>query len=109
MFHFSTSSVGRRVERLLTSQLHGHHNAQSSSGNISPLATGILLLSVARLRSYAETCLPSRSRLREGFLEDVGDLEDPGLARHEKLRVVDRMWRNWGDVLGWSQMAGGRN
>ena len=35
------------------------------------------------------------------FLEDVGDLEDPTLGRVEKLRVVERMWRSWGAVLGW--------
>ncbi|KAL0961034.1 hypothetical protein HGRIS_006024 [Hohenbuehelia grisea] len=39
--------------------------------------------------------------MREGFLEDVGDLEDPRLAREDRLRVVDRMWRCWGARLGW--------
>jgi len=46
-----------------------------------------------------------RSRLREGFLEDVEDLADPALGRHEKMRVVERMWRSWGSVLGWGSLA----
>ena len=50
--------------------------------------------------------MPAGSRLREGFLEDVGDLEDPGMPREEKLRVVERMWRSWGGVLGWNSIAG---
>ena len=36
-------------------------------------------------------------------MEDVADLEDPALGRTEKLRVLDRMWRSWGDVLGWTK------
>jgi nuclear-control-of-ATPase protein 2 len=61
------------------------------------------MLSVTHLRTYAETCLSAHSTLREGFLEDVQDLEDPGLGRTEKLRVVDRMWKSWGEVLGWGK------
>jgi nuclear-control-of-ATPase protein 2 len=49
--------------------------------------------------------LPARSRLREGFLEDVGDLEDPRLEREEKMQVVERMWRSWGHALGWERLA----
>jgi len=62
---------------------------------------------VARLRTYAETSLPAGSRIREGFLEDVVDLEDPDLGRAEKMRVVERMWRCWGEVLGWGRLAEG--
>ena len=72
---------------------------------MSDHATGMLLISVTRLRAYAEANLPVNSRLREGFLEDVGDLEDPGLGRGEKLRVLDRMWRSWGEVLGWTRVG----
>lgn len=64
-----------------------------------------MLLSVTHLRQYAERTLPANSRLREGFLEDVGDLEDPRLGRAEKLRVLDRMWRSWGEPLGWGRVA----
>lgn len=87
----------RRVERLLVSDA-GHQD-------ISPLTAGLLLLSVAHLRAYGETYLPNRSRLREGFLQDVEDLENPELGRREKWMVVERMWRSWGDVLGWSKVA----
>ena|SRR5882762_2686994 len=103
----------RRIERLLVFQPKSttHHSERSiippSSSAIPPLTSGLLLLSVTRLRTYAETYLPARSGLRSGFLEDVQDLEDPGLGRTEKLRVVDRMWKSWGEVLGWGRVAGG--
>ena len=108
----------RRIERLLITQprtcsnqhhhTHAraeHHNAEGTNGAIPPLTTGLLLLSVSSLRQYAETWLPQMSRLREGFLEDVGDLEDPRLGREEKMRVVERMWRSWGHALGWGRLA----
>lgn len=109
----------RRIERLLITQprtrRHEHqythvkaeqqHDTKSSKDAIPPLTTGLLLLSMSSLRQYAETRLPLRSRLREGFLEDVGDLEDPRLGREEKLRVVERMWRSWGQTLGWERLA----
>lgn len=66
-----------------------------------PVTAGLLLLSVTRLRNYAENTLSPKSRIREGFIQDVEDLEDPELGRDEKLRVVDRMWKSWGRVLGW--------
>lgn len=111
----------RRIERLLITQpgtdgharhpthTHAeHHDSEgangSTSGTIPHLTAGLLLLSVSSLRQYAEKWLPLRSRIREGFLEDVGDLEDPRLGRDEKLRVVERMWRSWGHVLGWERL-----
>ena len=99
----------RRIERLLITQphTHGHANDGGRKGAIPHLTAGLLLLSVSSLRQYAETWLPPRSRLREGFLEDVGDLEDPGLDREEKMRVVERMWRSWGRALGWEHLAAG--
>lgn len=98
---------GRRTERLLVCQPNSRHGADNASErSIPPLTAGLLLLSVAHLRTYAETCLPVRSRLREGFLEDVGDLENPDLGRAEKMRVVERMWRCWGEVLGWTRVGG---
>jgi nuclear-control-of-ATPase protein 2 len=108
----------RRTERLLIMQPgtrgherhHTHTQAEpqdtdGTMGTIPHLTAGLLLLSVSSLRQYAETCLPLRSRLREGFLEDVGDLEDPRLGREEKMRVVERMWRSWGRALGWEHLA----
>lgn len=107
----------RRLERLLTAQPAPHHHrnarrahpvpaaqkAALATAAVTPLTAGLLLLSVTRLRRYAETVLPPDSRLREGFLEDVADLEDPGLGRADKLRVLDRMWRSWGEPLGWGR------
>ncbi|GBE85062.1 NCA2-domain-containing protein [Sparassis crispa] len=100
----------RRIERILVAQPKSHHNRQHSSTprdmQIPALTSGLLLLSLSHLRTYAEKHLPANSRLREGFLEDVTDLEDPALGRAEKLRVLDRMWRSWGEVLGWGRVAG---
>ncbi len=110
----------RRIERLLITQpdTHGHErhpthtqtvhhdtdDTKGTTGTIPHLTAGLLLLSVSSLRQYAVTRLPLRSRLREGFLEDVEDLEDPGLGREEKMRVVERMWRSWGQALGWERL-----
>ncbi|KAF7337697.1 hypothetical protein MSAN_02243200 [Mycena sanguinolenta] len=94
----------RRIERLLVSQPRVG-DTTSPSTSLSPLTTGLLLVSVTRLRAFAEHSLPSGSRLREGFLGDVGDLEDPAMPREEKLRVIERMWRSWGGVLGWHYIA----
>ncbi|KZT73903.1 NCA2-domain-containing protein [Daedalea quercina L-15889] len=99
----------RRIERLLIaqpkSQHHSTRDVAPQPSSIPPLTSGLLLLSVSHLRAYAENHLPANSRLREGFLEDVVDLEDPALGRAEKLRVLDRMWRSWGEVLGWGRAA----
>ncbi|KAF9651329.1 NCA2-domain-containing protein [Thelephora ganbajun] len=100
--------VMRRIERLLIFQPHSHHHTDgtatpqlNSGDSLPPLTSGLLLLSVTQLRYYGETSLPPSSRIREGFLEDVKDLEDPRLGRNEKLRVLDRMWKSWGTTLGW--------
>ncbi|KAG0700007.1 NCA2-domain-containing protein [Suillus ampliporus] len=101
----------RRIERLLLfepkSSRHRHNTEDAHSDAIPALTTGLLVLSLAQLREYALMSLPARSRLREGFLEDIQDLEDPGLRRSEKLRIIDRMWKSWGKELGWSDLAGG--
>ncbi|KAG2102205.1 NCA2-domain-containing protein [Suillus discolor] len=103
----------RRIERLLLFQpklSHHHHDTENlHSDTIPALTTGLLVLSLAHLREYALTSLPARSRLREGFLEDIEDLEDPGLRRSEKLRIIDRMWKSWGKELGWYTLAGGES
>jgi nuclear-control-of-ATPase protein 2 len=97
----------RRIERLLVFQPKStNHSGRSARPSaIPPLTSGLLLLSVTRLRTYAETFLSAHSSIREGFLEDVQDLEDPGLDRTEKLRIVDRMWKSWGEVLGWGKAS----
>ena len=98
----------RRIERLLVFQPHSRHSTDGTTtlplnpgDSLPPLTSGLLLLSVTQLRYYGETCLPPSSRIREGFLEDVKDLEDPRLGRNDKLRVLDRMWKSWGTALGW--------
>ena len=89
----------RRIERLLiTSSSH------ADTATIDPRTSGLLLLSTTRLRGYAERHLPTNSRIREGFLQDVKDLENPSFGRKAKLRIVDRMWSSWGEVLGWRRI-----
>ncbi|KAH0832045.1 ATP synthase regulation protein NCA2-domain-containing protein [Lanmaoa asiatica] len=102
----------RRVERLLLFQPKTPHrhadrprDVESPANSISPLTTGLLVLSLTHLRHYALTSLPARSRLREGFLADVQDLEDPSLGWWEKLRILERMWNSWGHELGWYEVA----
>ncbi|KAK1232830.1 Nuclear control of ATPase protein 2 [Marasmius sp. AFHP31] len=87
----------RRIERLLI---------REQDRQVSSLTAGLLMLSVARLQSYAERYLPERSQLKEGFLEDVEDLEDPELGGNERRLVLERMWRSWGGVLGLGTIAG---
>jgi len=97
----------RRIERLLVSKPTSHKQPNSEdTSSIPPLTAGLLLLSVSSLREYAETHLPPRSQLRDGFLEDISDLENPSLNRDEKVKVVERMWRSWGDNLGWRRGGG---
>ncbi|KDQ62448.1 hypothetical protein JAAARDRAFT_122431 [Jaapia argillacea MUCL 33604] len=96
----------RRIEKLLISQPHSIPPNSIPSQTIPPLTSGLMLISLAHLRKWAMECLPVGSRVREGFLEDVEDLEGVGLGRGEKLRVVERMWRCWGGVLGWEGEGG---
>ncbi|EJU03141.1 NCA2-domain-containing protein [Dacryopinax primogenitus] len=85
----------RRVEHLLL-----------APEPLPPLTQGLLVLSLSSLRTYGQTHLPVRTRLREGFLEDVGYLEDVSLQRGDKRLVVQRMRADWGTVLGWTTVAG---
>lgn len=71
---------------------------------LSPLTNGLLLLTCNHLRTFAETHLKKAS-FREDFLEDVRSLEDGVLNAREKRRVVTRMWRSWGKVLGWDNLG----
>ncbi|KAH8114777.1 NCA2-domain-containing protein [Phellopilus nigrolimitatus] len=104
----------RHVERLLLTNPGSESTSSASSSSSAPgtdlaytssLTSGLLLIALARLRTYAEANLPAHSLLREGVLADVADLENPVLGRAEKLRVVERMWRSWGSVLGWDCMG----
>lgn len=62
---------------------------------------GHLMISLTSLRRYAEQHLPKRSAQREAFLDDLADLENAQLSKDDKIRVVQRMWRSWGGILGW--------
>lgn len=79
-------------------------SAGGDSSLLSPLANGLLLLASTHLRAFAEARL-RRSGFREEFLDDVRDLEDGRLTCTEKRLVLERMWRNWGRVLGWDNLA----
>lgn len=82
----------RRIERILNAEVA---STTSTSDTLAPLPTGLMVLSLTKLRSYASSYLPPN--IREPFMEDVQDLEDPLLGTQAKLRVVDRMWRCWSD------------
>ena len=96
----------RRVERILNAESDVRADVTNFKGagagaaageqSLAPLPTGLMVLSLTKLRSYALTYLPPK--IREPFLEDLGDLEDPMLGTRAKLRVVDRMWRSWGGI-----------
>jgi nuclear-control-of-ATPase protein 2 len=92
----------RRIERLLvSSSTTASPDQENVTSDLPPLTTGLLVLSLAHVRRYAERSLPIASRIREGMLEDIDDLEDPSLGRMAKIKVVERMWRCWGGPLGW--------
>lgn len=123
LFELTLFHSCRRIERLLIIQPESPE-ASHTSPPISPppsttlssptppassppplpaLPTGLILLSLARLRSYATAYLPPNSALQIGFLEDVADLADPAVGAQGKVHIVERMWRCWGGdkVLGW--------
>ena len=55
---------------------------------------GILMCEVYLLRVYAQG-LPSRDSIRDLFLEDLRDLENPKLTVIQKLQTITRMSRTW--------------
>jgi hypothetical protein len=106
----------RHVERLLVvdsiseggqarPKASGSARADGSKGTLSPTTQGLLLLYLTHLRGFAEKYLKESTRFREGFLEDIEDLEDTRLGREEKRMVVRRMWESWGAELGWRRMG----
>lgn len=106
----------RHVERLLVvdsisedgqarPKASGSARADASKGTLSPTTQGLLLLYLSHLRGFAEKYLKESTRFREGFLEDIEDLEDTRLGREEKRMVMRRMWESWGAELGWRRMG----
>lgn len=76
----------RDVERLvLTSSRDGE--------TVGDRDRGLLLLSVGRMRQWAGGLAGAS---REDLLDDLRLIEDTGLARTDKLCVVQRIWRGWG-------------
>lgn len=55
---------------------------------------GVLLCEVHLLRSYA-LYLPTRNSIRDLFIQDLRDLEDPNLTIGQKLQTIERMSRSW--------------
>lgn len=74
------------IERLLIS-------APKKEEQMSTKDRGLLIVGVSSLRGWAAG-LSGGSR--EGFLSDLRLVEEPGLGRGDKLRVVERIWRCWG-------------
>ncbi|OAD07978.1 hypothetical protein MUCCIDRAFT_158221 [Mucor lusitanicus CBS 277.49] len=77
----------RRLERLLTL-------SYSKENELDCETQGILLCEVHLLRSYA-AYLPSRNSVRDLFIEDLRDLENPKLSITQKLQTINRMSRTW--------------
>ncbi|KAK4058676.1 Nuclear control of ATPase protein 2 [Microbotryomycetes sp. JL221] len=77
---------------------------KTPSSSSPAMTQGLLILSLASLRSYATSNhFPKQdTQLRVAFLDDVRALEDEGArAQGEARRVLlARLWR-WSDTLGW--------
>ncbi|GAA6029442.1 hypothetical protein JCM8097_003681 [Rhodosporidiobolus ruineniae] len=101
----------RELDLLLSpprsSRSHSHSHAHRSSPSPA-LTQGLILLSLAHLRTYARSrSFPSRdTQLRAAFLADVRAVEDEAAcAGGEERRVlVGRLWR-WSGLLGWEEGA----
>jgi nuclear-control-of-ATPase protein 2 len=81
-----TKKFYRRIERLL--------NLASDSNILDCESQGILLCEVHLLRSYA-CYLPTRNAIRDLFIEDLRDIENPRLTIKQKLETIERMTRSW--------------
>ncbi|KAF7721550.1 Nuclear control of ATPase protein 2 [Apophysomyces ossiformis] len=77
----------RRIDRILNLAVE-HDNDQL----LDCQTQGSLLYEVHLLRSYTN-CLPKRHAIRELFIEDLRDLENPELTQMQKLRTIARMNR----------------
>nr|ODN89520.1 hypothetical protein L203_02231 [Cryptococcus depauperatus CBS 7841] len=75
----------RSIERLLLVS----HDAQE----MSHCDRGLLIISVSSLRTWA---VGLGSNSQEVFMDDLRLVEDPSLARSDKLRAIERIWRCWG-------------
>jgi hypothetical protein len=74
------------IERLLL-------NAPKKEEQMSNKDRGLLIVGVSSMRTWAAGLGGSN---REGLLDDLRLVEEPGLGRVDKLRVIERIWRCWG-------------
>ncbi|CAG8584579.1 9039_t:CDS:2 [Dentiscutata erythropus] len=81
----------RQVERLLV------HNYSSVSMPFA--AQGLVLCHVHHLRSCS-LYLPSKNNLRNRFLEDLRDLDDPNMTVQQKILTCERMRWCWAFLNG---------
>ncbi|KAI7859978.1 ATP synthase regulation protein NCA2-domain-containing protein [Circinella umbellata] len=83
--------VMRRVERLFNL---ASVDVKPEEEQLDCKSHGILLCEIHLLRIYALQ-LPRRRSIRDYFMEDLRDLENPKLTVAQKLNVVTRMNRSW--------------
>ncbi|CAG8475827.1 577_t:CDS:2 [Diversispora eburnea] len=74
----------RQVERLLI------HNYNSPTAEMSFVAYGLMLCHVHRLQSFS-SYVPSKNNLRNRFLEDLKDLDNPHMTVQQKLLICERI------------------
>ncbi|KAI9266830.1 ATP synthase regulation protein NCA2-domain-containing protein [Phascolomyces articulosus] len=81
----------RRVERLFNL---ASVDVKPEEEQLDCESHGILICEIHLLRIYALQ-LPRRHSIRDHFMEDLRDLENPKLTVAQKLNVVTRMSRSW--------------
>ncbi|KAI7869689.1 ATP synthase regulation protein NCA2-domain-containing protein [Spinellus fusiger] len=88
----------RRVERILNLDVSDQQEETTREGiknvSLSCESQGILLCEVHLLRSYAHQ-LPNHNSIREHFMQDLRDLENPKLTRSQKIQTIATMYRYW--------------
>ncbi|KAI8583441.1 hypothetical protein K450DRAFT_223706 [Umbelopsis ramanniana AG] len=85
----------REVERVLN-QADTRNKDKSGNGlKLSCEQQGLVLCEVHLLRSYARR-LPQRNCIREKFIEDLRELENPNYNLEQRFRTIQRMARTWG-------------
>ncbi|KAI8140932.1 ATP synthase regulation protein NCA2-domain-containing protein [Fennellomyces sp. T-0311] len=94
----------RRVERLFNL---ASVDVKPEEEQLDCEGHGILLCEIHLLRIYA-LALPRRNSIRDHFMEDLRDLENPKLTVVQKLNVVTRMSRSWDFLQPRGTLGGSR-
>lgn len=103
------SQALRNIDRILTSSLDSQlsdsdeqkkHKGKGKKGNerLDDLSLGLLLVELMTLREFGNSKrgFPSGDRsVRESFLEDVQDLEEPSKGLKSRLRTFHRLNRGY--------------